>query len=356
VTPDLTCYGDDIPALADLVGDFDLRSPVDTRAWFTREWEEIGELLGFAQPLATQLAIRRSATDWVRATSEAGVTAFAASLRGSASPPRPANGRIGRADSSGDRGFDGDRRAEVQARVIGQMIDLGRERGELWRVTVDPTSLETGACYQDEAGAWSRAFYPDTAPGYFGDGWAGPPPRAESQCGWTTPLVLHLGTFPWVYSSRFGVTAPGLRWVSSTAAPAVDAFRIVASTLEPEANLRQDARQVAAIYRHFRTQTAPLISRLPTFRQGQAQVGRLYRHAGFVRVQQGSLHVAGVDGPRGQLPATAYNYILRRFAVFFAVRRATVRAVTTWAPEMGRLVATSADPYLRAQMGVARAG
>lgn len=354
MTPDLTCYGDDIPGLADLVGDFDLRSPVDTRAWFTREWEEIGELLGFAQPLAAELAGRRSAGDWVRATSEAGVAAFAASLRGSAAQPRRAETPA--PATGGDRGRADERRAEVQARVIGQMINLGRERGELWRVTVDPTSLDTGACYQDEAGAWSRAFYPDTAPGYFGDGWAGPPPRAESQCGWTTPLVLHLGTFPWVYSSRFGATAPGLRWVSSAAAPAVDAFRVVASTLEPEANLRQDARQVAAIYRHFRTQTAPLISRLPTFRQGQAQVGRLYRHAGFLRVQQGSLHVAGLDGPRGQLPATAYNYILRRFAVFFAVRRATVRAVTTWAPEMGRLVATSADPCLRSQMGVARAG
>ena len=33
MTPDLTCYGADIPALADRVGDFDLRSPIDTRAW-----------------------------------------------------------------------------------------------------------------------------------------------------------------------------------------------------------------------------------------------------------------------------------------------------------------------------------
>jgi hypothetical protein len=31
---DLTCYGRDIEALADLAGDFDLRSPVDTRAWY----------------------------------------------------------------------------------------------------------------------------------------------------------------------------------------------------------------------------------------------------------------------------------------------------------------------------------
>ena len=338
MNPDLSCYGDDIPGLADLVGDFDLRSPIDTRAWYTREWEALGELLGFAQPLAAELATRRSADDWVRATSEAGLTAFAGWLRRS-------------------RGGVTDSQAMTQASVIAQLINAGRERGELWRVTADPTTLESGACYLDESGAWSRAFYPDTAPGYFGDGWTGPPPRAESRCGWTTPLVLHLGTFPWVYSSRLDTSGPGLRWSSATAAPAVDAFRIMTSSFQPEANLRQDARQVAAIYRHFKAQTGPMISRLLTYRQGQAQVGHLYRRAGFLHVQQGSLHVAGINGPRGYVPATAYNHIIRRFAVFFAVRRATVRALTTWAPEMGRLVASSTDPCLRAQIdGVARAG
>ena len=338
MTPDLTCYGADIPALADLVGDFDLRSPIDTRAWYTREWEALGELLGFAQPLAAELAQRRNASDWVRATGEAGMAAFAAWHR-----------RERLAGMS-------DRQAITQASVIRHLVSSGHDRGELWRVTVDPSLLDTGACYQDDSGAWSRAFYPDTAPGYFGDGWSGPPPQAESRCGWTTPLVLHLGTFPWVYSSRFDASGPALRWSSASAAPAVEAFRIMSSALQPEANLRQDARQVAAIYRHFRTHTAPLVSRLPVYRPGQAQAGRLYRHAGFLRMQ-GSLHVAGLDGSRGNLPATAYNHIIRRFAVFFAVRRATVRALTTWAPEMSRMVATSTDPCLRAQVeGVARAG
>jgi hypothetical protein len=339
MTPDLTCYGDDIKSLADLVSDFDLRSPIDTRAWYTREWEAIAESLGFAQPLAAELTRQRGAGDWVRATGEAGVSAFGAALR----QLRP--------------GVT-DRHADVQGRVIAQMITAGRARGELWRVSVDPTSLETGACYEDEGGSLSRAFYPDTAPGYFGDGWPGPPPRAESRCGWTTPLVLHFGTFPWVYSSRLDVTGPALRWSSRSALPAVEALRVMASALQPEANLRQDARQVVAIYRHFRAQTAPLVARLPTYRPGAAAVvGQLYRHAGFLYLHQGSLSLAGLDGPRGRLPATAYNHVLRRFAVFFAVRRATVRALTTWAPEMGRLVATSADPCLRAQVeGVARAG
>ena len=334
----LTCYGDDIKSIADLVGDFDLRSPIDTRAWYGIQGEAIAELLGFPQQLAAELRRRRGARDWVTASGEAGLAAFAGSLR---------HGRPGVTD----------RQAAAQARVLEQLAAAGRARGELWRVTVDPTTLETGACYEGDDGQSWRAFYPDTAPGYFGDGWPGPPPRAESRCGWQTPLVLHLGTFPWVYSSRLDAAGPGSRWWSSATAPAVGAFRVMASFLEPEANLRQDARQVAAIFRHFTAQTAPLVARLPTFRPGAARVGRLYQRAGLLYVHQGSLHVAGLDGPRGRLPAAAYNHVIRRFASFFAVRRATVRALTTWAPEMKHLAAGSQDPCLRAQVeGVARAG
>jgi hypothetical protein len=338
MTPDLSCYGAEIPALADLVGDFDLRSPVDTRAWYGLQWEALAELLGFPQQLAAEMARRRGARDWVTASSEAGMAAFAASLR---------HGRPGVSDNQ----------AATQAAVLEQMAAAGRVRGELWRIAVDPTTLESGACYDDGAGGLSRAFYPDTAPGYFGDGWSGPPPRAESRCGWQTPLVLHLGTFPWVYSSRLDAAGPGSRWWSPKVAPAVGAFRVMASFLEPEANLRQDARQVAAIFQHFQAQTGPLVARLPMFRPGAAEVGRLYRRAGFLHVHQGSLVLAGLDGPRGYLPATAYNHAVRRFACFFAVRRATVRALTTWAPEMKHLAASSADPCLRAQVeGVPRAG
>ena len=337
MTPDLRCYGDDIQALAALVPDVDLRSPMDTHGWYRGEWQHLAEPLGFAQQLAAAPTAIPTTADRAAAMTLTGLAAFERSLH---------EARAGVTDLQ----------ARAQSTVLQQLTTAGHERGELWRVTADPTTLSTGACYA-EGGGSLRAFYPDTAPGYFGEGWPGPPPRAESACGWTTPLVLHLGTFPWVYSSRFDNSGPGLRWSSATAAPAVDGFRIMTSSLQPEANLRQDARQVAAIYRHFRTQTTPLISRLPIYRQNQAQVGRLYRRAGFLYAHQGSLHVAGLDGPRGLLPATAYNHIIRRFAVFFAVRRATIRALTTWAPEMGRLVTSSTDPCLRAQIeGVARAG
>ncbi len=190
MTTDLHCYGADIEALADLAGDFDLRSPVDTRTWYRQTWESIAEILGFSQQLAAELDRQRGAREWVTATGEAGMTAFMMRMR----QTRPAVT---------------DRQASTQLTVIEQMTSASRARGELWRVTVDPTTLETGACYEEDRGGLSRAFYPDTTPGYFGDGWPGPPPRAESRCGWETPLVLHFGTFPWVYSSRLDAGGAG---------------------------------------------------------------------------------------------------------------------------------------------------
>ena len=147
---------------------------------------------------------------------------------------------------------------------------------------------------------------------------------------------------------------PGLRWISPSLIPAVEGFRVMASLLQPETNLRQDARQVASIYRHFAAQTARLIARVPT---GRAAVGQLYQRAGLLHVHQGSLHLAGLDGPRGRLPAPAYNHIVQRFAAFFAVRRATLRALPNLGPEIQQLAQNAADPCLRQQsQGVARAG
>ena len=336
MTPDLRCYGDDIDSLANLVPDFDLRSPMDVQSWYSREWQAIADTLGFAQQLASAPRAVPTTSDRAKAMTLTGLTAFEHSLRA---------GRPGVTDAQ----------ARVQSAAIQEMTAIGFERGELWRVAADPTTLTTGACYADGDRSL-RAFYPDTAPGYFGDGWAGPPPRAESACGWQTPLVLHLGTFPWVYSSRLGDIGPGARWASPASQPAIEGLHVVASLMEPATNLRQDARQVAAIYRHFATHTAPLLAQLPAFQAGQASPGSLYRRAGFLYAHQGSLHVAALDGRRGRLAAPAYNYILRRFASFFAVRRATIRALSTLPADVQRLAASSADPCLRQHVeGVARA-
>jgi len=327
MTPDLRCYGDDLARLADLVGDFDLRSALDVQRWYTREWQALADVLGFRQQLAAAPTSIPTGGDRITAMNLAGLAAFEGALRAT----RP--------------GIT-DQQARVQSAVLRQMTALGRSRGELWRVSIDPTTLDSGACFTDQ-GRMARAFYPDTAPGYFGDGWPGPPPRAESACGWTTPLVLHLGTFPWVYSTRLDAVGPGVRWTTASAKPALEGLHVVASLMEPRTNLAQDARQVAAIYRHFITHTAALVSRVPAFVQGQARPGTLYRRGEVLHVHQGSLHVAGLDGPRGKLAALAYNYVLRRFACFFAVRRATVRALPSLPRELQQLAQASADPCLR---------
>ena len=327
MTPDLSCYGDDIKALADSVNDVDLQSPMDMRSWYRTQWQAIAELLGFSQQLNAAPTAIPTTTDIPAAMTLLGLAAFERSLHET---------RAGVTDAQ----------ARTQSTVLQQMTAAGHERGELWRVTADPTTLATGACYAD-ASRSLRAFYPDTAPGYFGEGWPGPPPRAESACGWQTPLVLHLGTFPWVYSSRLEAVGPGMRWTSPSSQPALEGLHVVASMMEPSTNLRQDARQVAAIFRHFTTHTAPLLDRLPLLETGRAEAGRLYRRRGYLHVHQGSLHVVGLDGPRGRVAAPAYNYVLRRFACFFAVRRAALRDLAKLPAEVQRLAASSSDPCQR---------
>ena len=335
MTPDFSCYGGGINELADQVGDFDIRSPMNIHAWYRLEWQAIAEALGFSQDLEAALAPLRAVRDRLAATNQAGLDAFARWL------PRTQPGLS-------------DSHARGQATVLRELES--RALGELWRVSVDPTTLATGACY-DEGDQKLRAFHPDAAPGYFGDGWPGPRPRAESACGWTTPLVLHLGTFPWIYSTRLDAAGPGLRWASRTTSPATLGMRLMTTALEPAGNLRHDARQVAAIFEHFTAHTAPLVADVPAYQPGRATPGQLYRRGGFLYVHQGSLHLAGLDGTRGRIAAPAYNYIVRRFACFFAVRRATLRALGALAPELGELARTSTDPCLRNHAGeVSRAG
>ncbi|MCY1004448.1 hypothetical protein OV079_02460 [Nannocystis pusilla] len=131
----------------------------------------------------------------------------------------------------------------------------------------------------------------------------------------------------------------------------------MAQLFEPAGNLRQDARQVAAIYEHFAAHTAPLVVRLPVYEPGRAVAGQLYRRAGFLYVHQGSLHLEGLSGPRGRIAAPAYNYILRRFACFFAVRRAALRALIALPSDVQRIAEASSDPCVRQRVEeVARAG
>lgn len=329
----LACYAADLDSAAALVGDFDLRSPAETHGWLRAEWQAIADSIGFSQQFGEALAAVRAVRDDGSAIHRAAAAAFARWL----ARTRPGIG-------------------ETQARVQWEVLaELAAARSP-WRVMVDPSTLASGACYR-EGDRMLRAFYADTAAGYFSDGWDGPRPRAESPCGWTTPLVLHLGTFPYVYSTRMDGAGPGLRWASAEIHPAVDGLRAMAGPLSPAGNLRQDLPQVATIFAHFRNHTRAMVEAIPLFPPGRASPGVLYRRNGFLHVHQGSIATAGVQGPRGFISAPAYNYILRRFACFFAVRRAVLRALPT-SPDLVEIVRRSSDRCLRQQAGgeVARAG
>lgn len=316
----------------------DLRSTTEVRSWYRRQWTGIATALGFVQSLNRQFST--SSTVDAAGENSTALEAFTSAL---ACCDACATGAA----------CDGSKNArqEVQSAVLTSVVRRGLERGELWRTIDDVSTLPSGACYS-AGGENHRAFFPDTAPGYFGDGWPGPPPRAESSCGWETPLVLHLGTFPWLYSGQLEASGPGLRWPLPVAR---QGLAVVASLLDPEINLRQDARQVAELARTFASHTGALLQRLPvvppagTWSRSTAKlkVGALFTRGGEVFVHNSSLHLAGLDGPRGRLSVLAYNYIVARFAAFFALRSAALRALPTLPQHIQQAALASPDPVLR---------
>lgn len=306
----LTVYGGSVEAVSKIVPELNLRS--NAAAWTRNEYEAVAEALGFSQPLMR-----------ARGAPETQVlSAFTAMLRA-------------------NRPQESDAQAWAQTSIIRSMSTGTASR---WRVMADPTTLEGGACFDDGA-TKRRAFYPDTAPGYFGPGWL-TAPRASSACGWTTPLVLHLGTFPYVYSSRVDGRGPGLKWIGGTSLPAVVGLQVALSFMDPATNLREDARSVASILDHFISSTATMMAPIPVLPRAP-RVGELYQRDGLLVAHQASLEVYGLSGPRGRISAPAYNYIIRRFACFFAVRRAALRALPTMTDDVRSSALASDDPSLR---------
>ncbi|MEZ4454752.1 MAG: hypothetical protein R3B09_35205 [Nannocystaceae bacterium] len=251
-------------------------------------------------------------------------------------------------------GAIGEAQASSIESALSQLIAAGHARGELWRVQADPTALRGGACFEGQDGRSHRSFYVDSGAGLFADGLRGAPPAGESACGWQTPVTLHLGTFPWVYNTRLASVAPGMRWAAGSSRPATLAFAAMASLMEPEVNLRQDARQVAAIAAHFLAHVGPIVRRLPVFVSGRRQAAGLALRGGLVHAHGQSLHLVELHGPRGVVTASAYNFVLERLACFFAVRRAALWALPALPIELRRLAEGSSDPCLRAHAMEAR--
>lgn len=337
---EITCYGREAVEVAAIAGDFDLLSQTEREVWSFRVWQQVADALGWSRPLeAATIAARRSRVR-LAGLHAAALEAFDRWARGLEGPPMVAPSRA--------------TLAQVRLAAIRMMQAAGAQQHNTWAVQAEAAGLPGGACYPHqrigEPITMRRTFEVDTGPGYFADATAGPRPASESACGWVGPVRLNLGTFPWVYGGGLGRHAPGLSWQTEEGrAPATAAMQVAASMWAPLGNLRQDARVVAAQLVHFRRHTDPLVEDVPVWevRGRPRPSGRLYRRAGLLYVPQGSLELISLISARGELAATAYNYILGRFAAFFAMRRAVLRARAAWTPDMQRAAADNPDPCLR---------
>ena len=350
----LLCYGDDLQldALADLAVDFDYLSTIERETWLARQWREIAGAMGWLDILELQIEALKKTNLGLAGLDAAARSAFSSFMSGVK-------------DTEG-----GGERAKVRQDVL---MALQTPGASLWHASSETSTLPGGVCYglpqwkpqqppkqigelaaktpppQPKNGGVvmqtpERAFLADAGPSYF---W-GPIPTTVTNlpgCGWQTPLRLSLGTFPWVYGHRLQAPAPGLSWRSGdTAKPAATALQIATGMWQPAGNLREDGGAVADAWRFWMSTTEPLASRLPPWTGSELRVGAVYQRGLLLEVYQGSDELAGLSGPRGFVCAAAYNFIQRRYAAFFCMRRALLRAHAGLLPELKALINQSSDP------------
>jgi hypothetical protein len=359
----LSCYSAELDGFADLAGDFDFLSTQEREGWLAGQWSRIANAGGWREEFdATVDKLTQSQLGLVSLYQSA-LAAFTSFIR------REREG-VARAE-----------RATVRSKVLLKI--RASASAALWRVETDASSLPSGACYgraewqgaaKDVQGVAEkvgddpqanpapgdefkvlphRAFLSDAGPSYF---WTPAPTTLllNLGCGWDTPFRLSLGTFPWVYGDRLQAPAPGLSWRSNAKDdPAPLALRIAAGMWHPEGNLDTDAREVAAAWKHWRATTAPLVAAMPSWPADNPQPGTVFRDGERLRVFDGDEALAGVNGPRGFICVAAYNFIQGRFAAFFAMRRALLRARKNLAPELRKALIANPDPCVKQQLGVA---
>jgi hypothetical protein len=326
------CYGGDIEALADVAGDFDAQSPEESTTFLLRQWTRIAETIGFARELADAAAALRGTRLGLVGMHAAALAAFerwATAPRRPFSPAIPAATRI--------------TRARVRHDVL---VALGEHRrGRLWAIDEPAPKLPAKACFERGPAITisGRAFLVDAAENFFHGNRQDD--RAPSACAWDAPILLSLGTFPWVFGSKLHRAAPGLDWDAAPPSnPAAIAMRLAASLWQPIGNLQQDATQVVQYYRHYTRAAELALASLPTWPKGQP--GQLVRKGLLLHIDHGNLDTAGANSPLGYLSATAHNYIVHRFAAFFAVRRAHARVARKLPIELRRTIAHNPDPCL----------
>ncbi len=326
------CYGGDIEALADLADDFDAQSPEENATFLLRQWTGIAETLGFARELADAVAAIRGTRLGLTGMHAAALAAFD---RWSLAPRRPLSPALPAVARSA--------RAKVRHDVLAVLGEQRRAR--LWSIDEPATNLPSRACF-DRGPATTvsgRAFLVEAAENFFHGNRQDR--KTPTPCNWETPVLLSLGTFPWVHGNKLHRTPPGLDWDAAPPwNPAAIAMRLSASLWQPLGNLQQDATQVVQTYRHYTRATALALDHLPTWPKGQP--GQLVRQGLLLHIDHGSLDLAGANSPLGYLSATAHNFITRRFAAFFAVRRAYARVASKLPIELRRAIARNPDPCL----------
>ncbi len=327
------CYGGDIEAVADVAGDLDARSPEEAAAFILRTWTGIAETMGFAHELADAMAALRGTRIALVGQHAAALAAFE---RWSAKPRRPLSPELPAAVRTA--------RARVRHEVLHALGES--HSATLWMIDEPATRLSARARFErgPAIAVSGRAFPVDAAENFF-HGARRNNPTARSGP-WETPVILSLGTYPWVLGSKLHRTPPGLDWDASLPwHPAALAMRLATSLWQPLGNLQQDAIQVVQHYRHYIRAVELALAPIPTWPNGQP--GQLVRKGLRLHIDHGSLDLAGVNSPLGYLSATAHNFIVDRFATFFAVRRAHARVARQLPIELQRAIAHNPDPCLR---------
>jgi hypothetical protein len=322
-----TCYGADIDALADEGGGFVTVTSSTIANFVLRQWIDVATTIGFLHPFNSVARALPS--------SRAGLTGLHSAAMATFEQWHRARPRESSTLSVSAR------LARARAREELLVQYAARRPGNLWAIDEPASSVAGSGCFEQGPGVRARAFLDDSAPNYFHGARGG----SQDECG---PVFLSIGTFPWVYGGRLHRTPPGLDWEEAGRwSPAVTAMRLCASLWQPEGNLAQDARVVVLAYRAYRQSVDEALRSVPSHDARAVVPGRLHRRGHWLDAAQSSLEVHTVAGPRGPLTASVHNYIVRRFAAFFALRRSLLSAAAQLTPDLRRVVAQNPDPCVR---------
>ena len=327
------CYGPDIEALADTGGSFEALSTTGLAEFTQRQWIDIAGTLGFEVPLRRTIDALRGTRSGELSLHSAALAAFETWHRRRARDLSPRLSNAARLA-----------RARIRQEVLEHHATYSPE--SLWTLDAAATSLPSHACFDSgTSGLSGRAFHDDSPANFFHQSRV---TKTAAACGWEGPVLLSLGTYPWIYGGRLFRTPPGLDWDPAGAfRPAITAMRLCASLWQPEGNLRQDARAVVFAYRYYRQATDDALRALPTYDARRSVPGELSRRGLFLHTEQSSLELASVATARGPLVASAHNYIIRRFAAFFALRRSLLLAAHRLPPDQQAAITKNPDPCLR---------